>query len=218
MRKAAVVAPHPDDETLGCGGTIKKLQLSGFEIVWVLMTDTQRYKPEAQRAGLWKKVSELYNIQMVNLAFEPCQLGSHMLSDMIAKLRKVFDEHQPEIVFLPHPGDAHSDHLYSFRAAFSCLKSFRSPYVRKILCYETLSETNFANAPHAGLFRPNTYVDVSETMFCKLEACELYKSEFGTHPFPRSIEAVKALATLRGSEAGCPSAEAFEMLYNRELF
>jgi N-acetylglucosamine malate deacetylase 1 len=217
MKTALILAPHPDDETLGCGGTIQTLKGQGYQIVWTVVTDLQKYRPDAKREKLIEKVGTYFSAKTENLGFEPTSLGDHNLSTVIEKLRETFKKHAPELVFLPHPADAHSDHYYSFKAALSCLKSFRAPYVRRILCYETLSETNFALSPTATPFKPNTYVDISDSLNAKLEACALYGSEFAEHPFPRSLEAVKAQALLRGSESGCKYAEAFEVIYSLGL-
>lgn len=99
-----------------------------------------------------------------------------------------------------------------FRAASACTKRFRYSSITSVRAYETLSETNFGIAPTELSFRPNLYVDISDHLDAKLDTLSLYVGETGDHPFPRSAEAVEALARLRGSEAGVPAAEAFMIL------
>ena len=119
-----------------------------------------------------------------------------------------------ETIFVPHPADVHSDHRVVFDAVSACTKWFRYPSVKRVLAYETLSETDFGlgtNQP----FRPNVFVDVEHFFIKKLQAMDIYASEVGEFPFPRSHEAIRALATLRGAASGFKAAEAFELLRER---
>lgn len=119
---------------------------------------------------------------------------------------------EPNIVYLPYRTDAHSDHAAVFDAVASCTKSFRYPNIRSIRAYETLSETEFGMRPEDGGFRPNLFVNISDFMDKKLDIMSLYEGEMADHPFPRSVDSLKALATLRGSTSGCHAAEAFVIL------
>ena len=116
---------------------------------------------------------------------------------------------KPTEVLLPFSGDTHSDHLYAFEAAQACVKSFRSPSVRRVLCYETLSETNFGINPIQNAFRPNLFVDITPHLDRKVELLRTYVSEIAEVSFPRSLSAIRELALLRGSQAGVEAAEAF---------
>ncbi len=134
------------------------------------------------------------------------------LSALVGKISQVFQEIRPDTIYLPFHSDVHSDHRVLFDAAYSCTKGFRYPFIRQILMMETLSETEFAPATQDRAFSPNLFLDISDYLEKKLEIMRVYKSEVGQHPFPRSEEAIRAKAFLRGAVAGCHYAESFVLL------
>ncbi len=214
MKKVLVVAPHADDECIGCAGTILKHIESGDQVSWFLFTkahkglglsDEQITQKEEQLTAVNKDIGfhKLYRGDFPAAALETL---AHQ--DMIKKVSEVFNELRPEIVYLPFREDAHSDHKIVFDICQSGLKSFRNPYVKTVRVYETLSETDFSS-PLSAVFRPNTFVDISKQFKRKLELLSHYKAEFSEHPFPRSLKAVESQAILRGSFAGVEYAEAF---------
>lgn len=213
-----IVAPHADDEALGCGGTILRHKNAGDAIHWMLVTDI----PEGGSIGGARSdlrnteiaaVSEKIGFDGVHrLGFPPTTLDELPLSDIISSMSEVVQKIEPSMIYMPFGGDVHSDHGIVFKAACACTKWFRYPSIKSVRVYETLSETNFALDPTQAGYRPNLYVDISEYMDAKLEVLNIFKSEMGAHPFPRSNRAVQALATLRGSEAGVDSAESFMLL------
>lgn len=214
MNKVLVLAVHPDDETLGCGGTLLKHKASGGEIHWVIATQSDPkndfYHTRKQEI---EKVSKIYNFNSVhNLGLKTMQVDEYTMSELIGKISKVINEIKPNIIYLPFKGDVHSDHRSMFEAAYSCTKSFRYPFIKKIYMIETLSETEFAPSTKEDSFIPNVFVDITRYMNKKLEIMEIFHSEIAEHPFPRSIRNLKALATLRGSSAGCEYAESFMLL------
>src|SRR5690606_29742387 len=120
-----------------------------------------------------------------------------------------------EILYLPNRSDVHTDHRIVFDAGAACAKWFRFPKVRQVLAYETLSETDAA-VPYGESFRPNVFVDITEFLARKLEIAELFEGEVLAYPFPRSREAIEALARVRGVAAGYHAAEAFQLLRSLE--
>jgi LmbE family N-acetylglucosaminyl deacetylase len=136
------------------------------------------------------------------------------MGELIAKVSKVFQIFQPEEVFIPHQGDVHSDHRITFEAVSACSKWFRYPSVKRVLAYETLSETEFS-LDSSKAFQPNVFVDISQHLEQKLALLRIYASEIGEFPYPRSEVAVRALAQFRGSSSGFESAEGFELLLER---
>ena len=114
-------------------------------------------------------------------------------------------------IFIPHAGDVHSDHGIVNRAVISSSKSFRHPYVQRLITYETISETEYG-LDKAKIFSPNLFVDITKYIDQKLQALEIYKNEIGEFPFPRSKEALLSLAKYRGATSGVKFAEAFEIL------
>ena len=124
----------------------------------------------------------------------------------------MINEVKPNIIYLPFKGDVHSDHRKIFEASFSCTKTFRYPFIKKIYMIETLSETEFAPSSVTDNFIPNVFVDISDFMDKKLEIMRVFESEIAQHPFPRSERNIKALATFIGATCGCEYAESFVLI------
>ena len=140
------------------------------------------------------------------------KLDNIPIAKIIEQFSKVFKGFEPEEVLIPHRGDVHTDHRVVFDAASACCKWFRYPSVRRVLAYETISETEFGLSNNSG-FQPNFYMDISDFLERKLELLDIYNSELEEFPFPRSKENIRALATIRGSRAGFKAAEAFALIY-----
>ena len=218
--KVLVIAPHPDDETLGCGGALLRLmrERPDAELHWVIVTEmpSGAQWPEARAAARRDEIAavagKLKTRQVHQLGFPAARLDTVPMADLVGALSQVMAAVQPDTVFVPCRHDVHTDHRYVFDAASACVKSFRYPSVRRVLAYETLSETEFGLDPSVGAFRPNLWIDISEDLEAKIELLEVYAGEMGVFPFPRSREAVEALARMRGATAGVPAAEAFMLL------
>ena len=214
MNKVLIIAVHPDDETLGCGGTLLKHKANNDEIHWLICTETNNKNSfYSTREEEIKKVSKAYNFNSTtNLKLKTMQVDEYSMSDLIGKISKVINDVKPNIIYLPFKGDVHSDHRKIFEASYSCTKSFRYPFIKKIYMIETLSETEFAPSTKEDSFVPNIFVDISDFMDKKLEIIKIFESEIDEHPFPRSEKNLKALAILRGATAGCEYAESFVLL------
>lgn len=220
ITKTLVVAPHPDDEVLGVGGTLLRRKAEGVKVAWLIVTaiSVQAGWSEEkvdQRADEVKRVTEFFGFdEVVTLNYPTAQLDRVSMSDLVTRVSTVFKEFQPEEVFVPHPSDVHTDHRMVFDAVASCTKWFRYPSVKRVFAYETLSETDFGLGTDQG-FRPNVFVNIEPYLDAKLQAMKIYASELGEFPFPRSYEAIRALATVRGAASGFKAAEAFELLRER---
>ena len=151
---------------------------------------------------------------MFQLGFPTTKLDTFPIEELIDKVSELFHIFQPEEVFIPHRGDVHSDHRITFEVVSACTKWFRYPSVKRVLSYETLSETEFSLDPSKA-FQPNVFVNIPTHLEKKLELLRIYASELGEFPFPRSHEAIQALATWRGASSGFKAAEAFELLRER---
>ena len=212
--KVLVVAVHPDDETLGCGGTLFKHKNSGDSIHWLICTQTNPkgdFFKEREKEII--DVRNKYDFDTVRkLKLETMRVDEYSMSELIGKISKVINEIKPTIIYLPFKGDVHSDHRVIFEATYSCTKSFRYPFIKKIYMMETLSETEFAPSTKEDSFIPNVFVDISKFMDKKIEVMKKFESEIAEHPFPRSVRNLEALATLRGATAGCEYAESFVLL------
>lgn len=220
--RVLVVAPHADDETIGAGGTLLRHAAAGDEVHWCIATGMDAGAPAF--AGL---TAELREQQITRVASMLGIAGVHRLGFPAAKLCEVseytlvsaFSEVvrlvEPEEVYVCHGGDIHGDHRATFQAVVACSKWFRFPSIRRLLAYETLSETDAAAGLTGMPFVPNVFVDITKQLEGKLEAARVYASELGVFPFPRSEAALVAQARLRGCMAGFEAAEAFMLLRER---
>lgn len=212
INSAIVISPHPDDESIGAGGYLLKLHSKGCRIHWLNITDmSDKYGySQAQVAVRSKQIETVKNkygfISFFNLSLEPAGLDKVDKAYLIGSIKNILEKVQPELVILPYKYDVHSDHGVVFDAAYACVKSFRAPYVKKIICMEVLSETD--QAIESVAFAPNMYVDITEFMEKKLEILQNYVEEVKEVPFPRNIDAIRGLASYRGATAYCRYAEA----------
>ncbi|MBT4732872.1 PIG-L family deacetylase, partial [Candidatus Woesearchaeota archaeon] len=164
VNKVLVVAVHPDDETLGCGGTLLKHKANGDEIHWLIATDIAELEGidksvVDERNTEIKEVEKLYSFNSVyKLGLSTTKVDEYHISELITKISSVVNEIKPNIIYLPFKGDVHSDHKYIFDAAYSCTKSFRYPFVKKIYMMEALSETEFSLSTKEDSFVPNVFV------------------------------------------------------------
>lgn len=221
--KTLVIGPHPDDELLGCGGTLLRRAAEGRTIGWLLMTaitEEAGWQPikVAQRVNEIEHVREglgVHSGHFFSLSFPTAGLDRIPMSTLVSQISDVFKQFEPEEVLLPYPGDIHSDHRITFEVASACTKWFRYPSVLRVLAYETPSETDFGIDPRDSGFRPNVFVDISQFVDRKLELMSIYQSEMGEFPFSRSEKALRALAHVRGSQSGFEAAEAFVLLRQR---
>lgn len=218
MNQVLVIATHPDDETLGCGGTLLKHLSKGDKVHWLIITKAYGENGFAlndirRREKEIVLVSDAYHFTSVTkLDLPTTMLDTLPLKDIISKISNVIMNINPNVLYLPFPGDAHSDHAISFLAAQACSKCFHYSSIRRILCYETLSETNYDIDPSCNAFRANVFINISEYIDQKLKIMNLYEFEMGDHPYPRSERSIRALASIRGSESGYESAEAFMLI------
>lgn len=222
--KTLIVAPHPDDELLGCGGTLLRRVAEGGTLAWLLMTNIseeagwplEQISTRANEINRVRKGLQVLPRNMYELGLPTTELDRIPLKHIIEKISSVFADFQPEEVLMPYPGDVHSDHRITFEAVSACTKWFRYPSVKRVLAYETPSETDFGIDPRASGFQPNVFVDIGEHLSKKIELMKIYRTEMGEFPFPRSEKVLISLANLRGSQSGFEAAEAFVML--REVF
>jgi len=208
-----VIAPHPDDEVLGCGGTLLRLNNEGAEIHWIIVTNMGKEYSKAEkniRQDLIKDISKKFNFFKVHqLSYLSGEISDKSMKNMIINFSDLIGVFSPSIIFTPFYGDVHSDHRIIANAVISASKPFRAKSVKTLLAYEVPSETNFA---FKDFFQPKIYYDISNYMDEKINILKIYKSELAQHPFPRSLEASKSLAKIRGSESNNVYAEAFHVI------
>jgi LmbE family N-acetylglucosaminyl deacetylase len=219
--RTLVIAPHPDDEMLGCGGTLLRRKAEGGAVGWLIVTGMSQQagwpaERVLQRDSEIEKVAALMGFDEVfNLRLPSTRLDELPMADVVSAFSSVFKAFAPDEIMAPHRGDVHSDHRVTADAVAACTKWFRYPSVRRVLAYETVSETEFGMAKESA-FHPNVFVDIGSYLDRKLEILEVYQTELGEFPFPRSLKAIRALAEWRGSCAGYLAAEAYELLRERQ--
>lgn len=216
--KALVISPHPDDEVLGVGGTMHRLASEGHEITVAIVTKgwpplfpekqvaQVRAEAQAANAALGVKTVRFMDLPVTKLHAMP----EHELNAAFDRL--VYEE-GPEWVFLPFPGDRHEDHRQVFDAALVALRpAVGRSSVERVLCYETVSETHWSAAHVEPAFEPQVWFDIGDHLEAKLEAMRAYASQVRPAPDARSLEAITALATWRGSIVGMRAAEVFALV------
>lgn len=218
MRDVLVIAPHPDDETLGCGGTLFSHRALGDRVHWIIFTSITveagyTCDQVEQRKVEIEKINSHYGFASVTeYDYPTCSLEVLPKSDMVNRLSRDITLLGPEIIYTPHSGDIHSDHKIVNEVSLASCKWFRQSSIKIVRSYETLSETGLLGGED---FSPNQYSDISLHIDHKIEAMSIYGSEMGEFPFPRSEKAIRALANYRGANSGYESAEAFCVLFER---
>lgn len=210
--KILVIAPHPDDEVLGCGGTIKKYVKQGNDVFLGIIT--KAYAPEWSEDFIKNRKKEIAGAAKILgikkiffLDLPTVKLDTIPQKELNFKIGGIVSQTTPDILYIPHGGDLNRDHRLVFEA---CLVAARpvGNKIKKILAYETLSETDWG----VKQFSPQVYVDITKNLDDKLKAMACYKSELRQYPRPRSLEGISILAKNRGMEAGLAAAEAFELI------
>ena len=219
--KILVISVHPDDETLGCGGTLLKHSRQGDEIFWLILTKLDQsvgFSQESieRRQREIKMVAREYEFQEVfQLGFLTTKLHLVDFALLVSEISRIIKELQPELVYMNNRSDIHTDHQIAAKAILSSTKSFRTPFIKKILMYECLSETEFAPSFPENIFMPNVFSDITDFIDKKLEIIQIYQSEVQNPPQPRSLENIRALARFRGASCGVDYAEAFMLVKER---
>ncbi len=222
MRKRVlIVAAHPDDEVLGCGGTVARLVREGWEAFTLILgegitsRDTVRRREEREEEIAELKVcvrqaNEILGVKEVfTFDFPDNRFDSPDLLDLVKTVERVKREVNPSVIFTHSGADLNVDHTLTHRAVLTATRPQPGESVREIYSFEVLSSTEWS-FPHS--FRPDTYFDISTTLELKKEALRQYLSELREFPHPRSLEGVEVKARQRGMEVGLEYAEAFELV------
>lgn len=217
MTRVMVIAPHPDDEVLGCGGAIARHTARGDHVRVVVVTRgiPELFAPadiEATRAELSAAHRLLGVEDTVFLDFPAPRLDtlpSHEISDA---LRKRIYETSPDLIYLPHRGDIHVDHKIVYWATLVAARPTPGRRSPTLWCYETLSETEWGAPTGDEAFVPNVYVDIGAHLQQKLDAMAMYASQLKPAPQSRSLRSIEALARVRGGTVNLDAAEAFMLV------
>ena len=214
-KKLVVIAPHPDDETLGCGGTIARFAASGTEVsVLVVAGHLPPLYDEAAFETTRREALAAFQImgvaQSAFLRIPATMVRDVPVAELNGKIDGFIREIGPDMVLLPFP-DRHIDHRIIFDACIVACRPLHAAAPQTVLAYETLSETHWNVPGIEPVFAPDFFVDTTDYMAKKNAALACYASQINHAP-SRSVEACTALAKFRGSQNGCGYAEAFKVV------
>ncbi len=212
-KKILVFSAHPDDETLGCGGYIKKLSKKNNASVCIFTTGiTSRTKhTNTEIKELKKNAIRAFKIlgfkKNFFLNLDDNKLDSYPLLKLVKIIEEIIVKEKPNIIFTHFPDDLNVDHKIVSEAVLTAARPLKkNEFLNKIFFYETLSSTEWSINKK---FLPNTYIDIRDTIKFKLKAMKCYKTELRAFPHPRSVKGIEILAQKRGSEVSLKFAEAF---------
>ncbi|MBA3656723.1 MAG: PIG-L family deacetylase [Gemmatimonadaceae bacterium] len=219
MKKVLAISAHPDDETLGAGGTLLSASRDGGEVYWAVVTqpDVESHGEDivSRAARQVEDAATAYGCKKhFRLGFPTARLDTVPQHDLMASLKATIEEVRPDTVLVVHGGDVHTDHHAVFTATMSVLKPFHqhSLGVQLIFAYETLSSTEAAPANPARAFVPNMFFDITPHMARKIEIMEIFGTEKQEELMPRGSSAIRALGRFRGATIGVEYAEAFQLI------
>ena len=210
-----VFAAHPDDDILGCGGTIAKLTQEGSKVHIVFLADGESSRGDItdinsliqQRKQDAKKALKILGCDSIEfLDFPDNRLDSLDLLDVVKKIEGFIDAYKPYTIFTHYAHDLNIDHQITHNAVVTACRPQPGHCVKELLFFEVPSSTEW-NLSKA--FMPNYFVDISSTLSLKIDALNAYKNEMKSFPHPRSIKAIESLSYYRGASSGCKAAEAF---------
>ena len=224
--KVLVVAAHPDDEVLGCGGTIVRRAQDGDEVHIAFLGEgitsrcSRRDDNDSELSELVRelktcseRVASLLGARSLEMLGLPDnRFDSIPLLDVVKIVEGLVESLNPDVIYTHHGGDLNVDHLVTFRAVLTATRPIGPEAVGEIYSFEVPSSTEWAFQRFEPAFRPNVFVNINESLAAKVEGMSLYESEARPFPHPRSPEALRAIARRWGSVVGLEAAEAFELV------
>jgi len=222
--RVVVFAAHPDDEVLGCGGTIARHSACGDDVFVVIAAEGMMARAkgnvgdhfEGQKRTLWESARRAATVlgvkEVVHFGFPDNRMDGVELLEIIRKVEESLAAYNPDIVYTHYHGDLNIDHSILSKAVVTATRPLPHKLITEIYAFEVPSSTEWAfGLDHAG-FRPNHFVGIESSLQRKIDAMAFYSTEIRPFPHPRSPEAIRALAMRRGGQAGLKAAEAFMLL------
>lgn len=219
-KKIAVIAAHPDDEVLGCGGSIARHIAEGDEVHVLIMAEGETSRLQARcRENVSEKLEALSGAaeqahlalgssSLTMLPLPDNRLDSLDLLDVVKHVEEFISQVSPEVVYTHFPSDLNIDHRIVSEAVQTACRPIPNACVKTILFFEVVSSTEWRMGG-AATFMPNYFVNISDFLDKKLDALQCYQSEMRNFPHARSLQALESLARWRGATVGCLAAEAF---------
>lgn len=215
-----IIAPHCDDEVLGCGGTMAKLAANGHKVFVAIVTNghlgapelfskegTQKVRAEALEAHKLLGVAETFFMD-----FPAPRLDTVPAYQLSIKISELVKANEIDVMYIPHRGDIHKDHRIAYEAALVAGRPINNSTVKKILAYETLSETEWAAPFGDDAFIPTVFENIEPYINAKLDAFKCFATQIKQFPHSRSLHTIEALSNVRGATVGVRHAEAFMLI------
>ena len=217
FKNILVVASHPDDEVLGCGGTLYNLKKKGAKISVLFLSDgeSSRKHPKIKQLILDRKkqalkAGKILGIKNITFGdFPDNSMDTIPMLKVIQFIEKKIKEIKPDVIFTHFESDLNIDHQITSKAVITACRPIKNQTVKSVIFFEVLSSSEWNISIKNKSFKPNYFVDISKSLKFKLKALKLYKREMRKWPHPRSIQGVKLLSKTRGSSVGLSNAEAF---------
>ncbi len=218
-KKILIVAAHPDDEVLGCFGTVARFIKEGYEAYTLILGEGKTARDDKRVAENKKDELELLNTEIVSAndtigikkvfveSFPDNRFDSVDLLDIIKVISKIKEEIKPDIIFTHYEHDLNIDHQITYKAVITATRPMEDECVKEIYSFEILSSTEW-NYPLS--FSPDTFFDISDTLDLKVKAMKEYNSELCQYPHPRSLEGIELNAKYQGMRVGKKYVEAFK--------
>jgi N-acetylglucosamine malate deacetylase 1 len=216
MKKISVIVAHPDDEVLGCGGTIAKLVKSGAQVRILFLADGVKSREgfDEKEITKRKKAAEYACKELGASGIEYGEFPDNRLDSVaLLDITKVVENHigiyKPDTILTHHVGDLNIDHRKVFESVITACRPQKDMPVKLVLSFEVPSSTEWQVQGAGSSFEPNWFIDITDFLECKIKSLQFYSDEIKGWPHPRSIEAIEHLAHWRGATVGCDAAEAF---------
>lgn len=214
-----IVAAHPDDEVLGCFGTVAKLIKQGYTAYTLILSggktsrgrveqwELDNLKEEMYRANKLIGIKEVYQADFPDNAFDSVPLLS-----IVKKIEEIKNKVKPEIVFTHHFGDMNVDHQLTYKAVLTATRPIKGDIIEAIYAMEIPSSTEWNSYSKESVFVPNIFFDITDTIEDKVNALNIYQSELREYPHPRSLRHIKELAKVNGTKVGLEYSENFMLV------
>ena len=219
-----IVAAHPDDEILGCGGTIAKLIKNNCKVDVLFLSEGVSARSKLGEVRKWdneitaresmaQSAAKYLGFSIIEFMRYPnLRMDTLSILDISKSIQEIIDKKKPNIVFTHHYGDLNTDHQICFNAVVTACRPSGINFIESIFSFEVSSSTEWSSSINLPSFQPNYYVDITNEIDSKFEALNFYNFEMRDFPHPRSKENIKALTQIRGSEIGFKFAEAFMLI------
>jgi LmbE family N-acetylglucosaminyl deacetylase len=207
-----VIGAHPDDELLGSGGAMRKMMDDGYDVISIIVAKGRKEEEHHMQEFIALANRHLGIKEVIFLKYRNLMLETVPLYKINKKIESLIEKYEPEMIFTHHYGDLNRDHQITFEAVLTAARPLPEKKPIDIICFETVSSSEWHANTGFHSFKPNFFVDITNTIDKKLEALRYYDVEMRPYPHPRSYEGIKQLASIRGITIGVQYGEAFEIV------